>query len=470
MADFSIPKGNHAYRTAGDMFRNPGGPQDSAGRLIDVSDRPLLCSSTNMRNEVIVGGSDHALYAIDVTDSRRRPVTMYTKTAGHTDWVTSVCHLPSGQVLSGAMDGKLCLWSAQNRQSCIDLSRGSTHPIAKVVSDTRYDSAIALSYDGNIEVYTFSGDEVPSTVRKASNIRSGSASTSTQLTTISSNRISPRAVLTGHSQPVLECSYHQRFLATGDKSGSLMLWDLNEGKALSRFRAHPGAITNIHCGEEGSIIITAGTDGFVKIWDPRSNEGSGLVRKIPAHVQAINPAPVVPRRAAPSNNTSSISGGRGMQGSGRTSSQSSSSCSPAPPQGAPISTMSVVYSRGSSSDVNYIVTGGGSATDSRLCVLDARQSFTPVAYWDHHRNGIYSMCIVGDDVVLSGDGVGNLLCHHLLSESLDEPRDCLKYGLGASSAGAVRSINCLNGKVVTAGEDGKVIVFDYEESVVMHKK
>lgn len=76
------------------------------GTIIDVSDRMLICCSSNMRNEIVVGGADHALYAIDVqragslTSSelidRGRPVrptrkpfaTMYSKTCGHTDWVT----------------------------------------------------------------------------------------------------------------------------------------------------------------------------------------------------------------------------------------------------------------------------------------------------------------------------------------------------------------------------------------------
>ena len=73
------------------------------GRVIDISDRLLICSSSNMRNELVVGSADHALYSIDVfaseqpskgaIDSSRRggrkPYTvMYSKTCGHTDWVT----------------------------------------------------------------------------------------------------------------------------------------------------------------------------------------------------------------------------------------------------------------------------------------------------------------------------------------------------------------------------------------------
>lgn len=95
-------------------------PSDESGRLVDVSDRPLLCLSSNLRNEVVIGSSDHALYAIDVNHSTRAPIKMYSKSSGHTDWITGVAHLPDGRVISSSMDGKLCLWDT-NRRNCVDL-------------------------------------------------------------------------------------------------------------------------------------------------------------------------------------------------------------------------------------------------------------------------------------------------------------------------------------------------------------
>lgn len=469
MSDFSIPRVNHAYRTSGEIFRGRNGPVDPAGRVYDLSDRPLFCSSSNMRNEVVIGGSDHALYAIDVLDPRRRPITMYTKTHGHTDWVTSVAHLPSGQVLSGAMDGKLCLWSASSRSTCVDLSRESTHPVSKIVTDLRYETAIACSYDGNIEIYSFPSDEGMGS-SSSSAVARRSVGGGSRMPTM---RMGPSKILRGHTQPVLEASYHQNTLVTGDKGGSIMVWDMHQGQALHRFRAHPGAVTNLFCSDSGNIIISAAVDGYVKIWDPRSS-GSGLVHKIPVHVQASNPQPVMtrPSRVAPGGRVSAGSAAYSGRGNATrpaiASSAASSSATPAATNGAPVAVMAVTYARGSNTDLNYIITGGGSASDSRLCVIDARMLGEDVntppllAQYDHHRNGIYSLCVVGDDVVLSGDGVGTLLCHHLIEGDVDDGRACLKYGLGASATGAVRSIHCLGNKVVTAGEDGKAMVFDYE--------
>lgn len=496
---FTRPRSQHAHQSASGPFCTTNGPIDPAGRRFDLSDRPLLCSSSNMRNEVIVGGSDHALYAIDVIDPRRQPITMYTKTCGHTDWVTSVTHLADGQVLSAAMDGKLCLWSNTNRRSCIDLIRNSTHPISKVMSDVRYNSAISLCYDGNIEIWKFSdsfmdpddhsGSSSSSSMVSSSRRPSGSAGLGSR-SSYTSRVISPANVLTGaHSQPVLEAAYHDTTLATGDKAGSLVVWDIERGQALTRFRAHPSPISALLYEEESRTITSAGTDGFVKVWDPRSS-GSGMVFKVPVFAQSQQSSgPSGMSMGASSSysggssqrigmTTSAVRGGRGSSSStaltrgGGSASAGRGRSNPALatlPQGqvmsggSPISVMAGMYGRGST-DLSYLVVGGGSPDDSRLCILDPRSSYQPIEYLNHHRNGIYSICIVGDDAIFTGDGVGTLMCHNiqnLLRGGPLVPRQCLRYGLGATEQGAIRGINCVNGKIVTTGEDGKVLVFDY---------
>lgn len=37
----------------------------------------------------------------------------------------------------------------------------------------------------------------------------------------------------------------------------------------------------------------------------------------------------------------------------------------------------------------------------------------------------------------------------------------LKYGLNACSNGGIRGITCLDGKLVSIGEDGKVLIYSY---------
>lgn len=62
----------------------------SAGVLVQVSERPLLCScsctpsAADGTGNVVVGSSDHALYVVDTAAGRKKR-TLYSKTTGHTE-------------------------------------------------------------------------------------------------------------------------------------------------------------------------------------------------------------------------------------------------------------------------------------------------------------------------------------------------------------------------------------------------
>lgn len=111
----------------------------------------------------------------------------------------------------------------------------------------------------------------------------------------------------------------------------------------------------------------------------------------------------------------------------------------------------------------YILAGG---SDSSIALIDPRvisssdgDNIHPHAIvdrWAHHNNGIYSMCLVGGRCLFTGDGAGLMNCYDIFDGS-----SALKYGLGASSQGAVQTITCVAGKIVAAGEDGKVLIFAY---------
>ena len=136
-------------------------------------------------------------------------------------------------------------------------------------------------------------------------------------------------------------------------------------------------------------------DGYVKLWDMKSREGSGLVMKSLVHYGV----PSQPPR-------------------GKASSSSSSSAT----TGMAVSCMSMALEERGSGGISYIVTAGA---DSAVCLLDARRNFSIVERWEHHRIGVYSMCVIGGDCVMTGDGSGGMLCYDI--------RSGVKYGLGASA-------------------------------------
>jgi hypothetical protein len=57
----------------------------TSGLAVELSERPLLCVAAHWEAaEVVLGGSDHALYVIDVRSGRKKR-TLYTKACGHTE-------------------------------------------------------------------------------------------------------------------------------------------------------------------------------------------------------------------------------------------------------------------------------------------------------------------------------------------------------------------------------------------------
>ena len=427
------------------LFFRP--PADPSGKQIDLSDRPLLCASFDaVRGEAVFGGSDHALYSVNINeiDSKRGPKTvkMYSKTCGHADWVTSVAHLKDGRVISASMDGKLCLWDAGNRSHGVDLINGHTKSVSKVVSSPQHNIALSCSYDNNVVLWSFNEKDNdshgnptgPGPVKGKSNT-SSAAATSTKF-----------SIMCGHKEPVVDCTLSGCSMAlSGDRKGGLIMWDLATGAALRTLRTgHRGSITQLlslngssHTNGDGDgdgesygscMFLSAGVDGMVRLWDARDSDSKAAM-EIPAHATMIS------------------EGGRhGMSG-------------------AAISCLASLLPRGGSA-ISSVVTGGA---DSIICLLDARMSFRVVERWEHHRTGIYSICPIGNDCVLSGDGSGMMHCYSINSSPASDSHGedskvgygNLRYGLGCSGEGAIRAIGCIGNKIITANEDGKALVLIY---------
>jgi WD40 repeat protein len=140
------------------------GPRDPAGTRVPLSERPVMCVSV-FGDEAAFGISDHGLWTVSLSacdagtsaalpDRSRQPQNqhhhsqssvvpsssraaaptvsipahparrreLYTRSHGHSEWVTCVDHTVDGRVISGGMDSKLCLWaSGGSVASCRDL-------------------------------------------------------------------------------------------------------------------------------------------------------------------------------------------------------------------------------------------------------------------------------------------------------------------------------------------------------------
>lgn len=49
-------------------------------------------------------------------------------------------------------------------------------------------------------------------------------------------------------------------------AGKVFYWELVEAAVVRSFQAHKGAVCSIAMHPEGSLLLTAGVDGSVRVW------------------------------------------------------------------------------------------------------------------------------------------------------------------------------------------------------------
>jgi WD40 repeat protein len=242
------------------------GPNNAVGTAIPLAAANILCASVDWeRQEAVFGCADHALYTVDLKQ-RKKGRVMYGKRYGHTEWVTTVQHLPAtGGVVSGGMDSKLCLWD-RGRATCQDLA-GHAGSISQLVL-AQPDGArfISASYDKTLILWD--------------------AGSSQQLQRLS-----------GHKAPVLQlctqAASGSSAAASGDRGGAVLVWDLEASRpGCSLHSAHQGHVTalawgkgGVQCSSERGLLFSGGQDGCLRGWDCRVSHQSPAAEVV-AHVSA----------------------------------------------------------------------------------------------------------------------------------------------------------------------------------------
>lgn len=98
-----------------------------------------------------------------------------------------------------------------------------------------------------------------------------------------------QACLQGHKAPVLELqSDHQGRLISGDRSGTVRVWDVSTGACVWELVSiHKGHITALAWADASGgnsawlgCFATGGQDGCLRLWDPRAHDH---IARLPVH-------------------------------------------------------------------------------------------------------------------------------------------------------------------------------------------
>ncbi|CAJ1990929.1 WD domain-containing protein [Leishmania donovani] len=379
------------------------GPADPAGRTFDASDSNLLCMDVLVPRAAasgamgrtpaartfgaappsassplcVVGSADHGLKVFDLCTMRELK-TLYTKTCGHTEWVTACRFLSDRRVISGGMDSKLCLWNDVTRGGpgrCVDLL-GHTGSISQVEVNECHGRFMAMSssYDRTIRVWELDG--------------------------IAGGR--EMGCLSGHKGPVTQFSWLETEVLSGDRQGTVKLWDVETAQChltASSKRGQIGSLAHLVHPDVGHLALFGDQGGALTVVDARGPSSAK-----PLFQDVLHRGGMVTFIRAPSPTAVS----------------------------APL-----------------IVTCGA---DKRIIVRDARHNFAEVCAITDHDDFVYSMEVIGN-LLLSGAGNGRLLVH-------DVETGELLYELKANAA-AVREMFASPSVLVAAGDDGNARVFDF---------
>ncbi|CAD8102273.1 unnamed protein product [Paramecium primaurelia] len=216
--------------------------------------RGIFCMDI-MKDHLVTGSADHGLRCYNLS-SMKYEKELYAKRYGHTEWVSSVQHLQNGQIVSAGMDSKICLWDAKGVR-CNDLL-GHQGSITKLMVDEQ-SVCISSSYDQTLVIW--------------------------QLSSMSESR----KLFGPHKSAVLDFDWKNSLCVSGDKSGTVVFWDINEGEPVMSKNTHKGAVSKCLLYSDGgnnNLVITAGiNDGTLAIHDMRTNK---LVNQSQIHKGSIN--------------------------------------------------------------------------------------------------------------------------------------------------------------------------------------
>ena len=403
----------------------------------DASSRPLLCLSVH-EDRAVVGSADHGLVELDVRPSATAPCrrrTLYSTSYGHSDWVTSVGHLRDGRVVSAGMDSKLCVWSGGGVPTCTEFI-GHTGSISKALVSDDGTLIFSAAYDKTVRVWSASGggsggagggrgggggggreggrEGARGGGRGWGRVAGGGAAGGASGSAL--------ATLSKHRAPVMHlASLDGCTIASADRDGCVIWWDLERGGIGSRVGAHRGHATALASAHDRRLL-SGGQDGVVRLWDLRE----------------------------------SIRATSSMSGESSRSESSRSSQARRVHTGAVNDVLSHQFAR------ELVLSSGA---DGCVHVLEPRMSLRSIHMIREHAKGgveggvgrgggfVYALAAVAD-VAVSGGGDGRVCVHSIRSGEL-----VLEF---QANQAAVRAIHVTPQRLVCAGDDGSVSVLHFD--------
>ena len=270
----------------------------------------INCLDFSGDNELVAAGTAESyirVWSLDgnplpsIVPNPSHPPTASRRLVGHSGPVYAVSFAPATSndgpasastrcryLLSCSADKTVRLWSLDT-WSCLVVYKGHDHPVWDVtwgpfghyfVTGGHDHTARLWSTDHIAPLRIFAGHDkdVDCVAFHPNNAYVFSGSSDRTVRTWDCSRGTAGRLYTGHTGNItaIACAPNGRLLASADDTGAIIMWDLGNGRRLKRMRGHgKGGIWSLSFSAESSLLVSAGMDATVRVWDALTQTEAG---------------------------------------------------------------------------------------------------------------------------------------------------------------------------------------------------
>lgn len=250
----------------------PGEDRDQPAQIITGHDGKVVAVAVCPARDTLATASwDHSARLWSVSDGRE--IARFEHPAG----VDAVTFARDGRiVVTGGKDGVIRLWDVERKQQMAEL-RGHGMAVVDLAISPDGSRLLSAGIDGSVRLWDISGS-------------TGSTATDSATAPGQDREL---AVLEGHDGPVFGVAFAPRGPGSNDGSrnassdgqpvaasvgrdGNLIVWDLQTRLPVRLIAAHDGPAWSVAWTPDGRFILSAGSDGSVRVWHAATGSRIGL--------------------------------------------------------------------------------------------------------------------------------------------------------------------------------------------------